>query len=247
MQLALLQYAFALAVLVYASISDFKSREVSNWVWVTAYPAGFAMTIVALALGTLSLEPAVFSAAISLILGFVLLHFGFYGGADAKALILVALTLPAYPTAFKPHVGNVAFPPVLAIFMNSTILSMSYPLSVFALNVRDVLKGKKIFEGINAMTREKILILFTTRKVSLDRLDKSLAYFPSETVVTQDGKLTRKFLHFIKAETDLSPYVKNLKEHQELFKNGILATPTIPFIIFFTLALAIMPLSNLVI
>ena len=247
MQLALLQYAFALAVLVYASISDFKSREVSNWVWVTAYPAGLAITIVAFASGTLSLETAIFSVCISSALGFVLLYFGFYGGADAKALIFVALTAPAYPMAFKPPFGNPAFPPVLTMFLNSAILSMAYPVSVFLLNVRDALKGKKIFEGITATTREKVLILFTARKVSLDKLEKSLAYFPSETLVTQDGKLTRKLLHFIKAETDLSPYIENLKEHQELFQNGVLATPTIPFIIFFTLTLAIMPFSNLVI
>jgi len=247
LQLALLQYAFALAVLVYASISDFKSREVSNWVWVTAYPAGLAMTIVAFASGTLGLETAIFSVGISLALGFVLLYFGFYGGADAKALVFVALTAPAYPMTFKPPFGNPAFPPVLTMFLNSAILSMVYPLSVFLLNVRDALKGKKIFEGINLTAREKILILFTARKVTLDRLGKSLAYFPSETIVTQDGKSTRKTLHFIKAETDLSPYIKNLKDHRELFQNGVLATPTIPFIIFFTLALAIMPFSNLVI
>lgn len=247
MQLAPLQYAFALAVLVYASISDFKSREVSNWVWIMAYPAGLTMTTIALASGTLSLETAIFSVGISLALGFILLYLGLYGGADAKALILVALTLPAYPLAFKPPFGNLAFPPVLTIFLNSIVFSMIYPLSVFLLNVRDALKGKKIFEGINLTAHEKVLILFTERKVSLDRLGKSLAYFPSETVVTQNGKLTRKTLHFIKAETDLSPYIENLKEHSELFQNGVLATPTIPFIIFFTLALAIMPFSNLVI
>lgn len=243
MQLALLQYVFALAVLAYASISDFKSREVSNWVWATAYPMALAMTIAAFALGTLSLETVILSVGTALALGFVLFYFGFYGGADAKALIFVALTLPAYPAAFKPPLGNTAFPPALTMFLNSTILSMIYPLAVFALNVRDVLKGKKILQEINATTHEKILLLFTARKVSLDKLDKNLTYFPSETIVTQNGKLTRKPLHFIKAEADLSPYIINLKDHKDLFKNGVLATPTIPFIIFFTLALATIPFS----
>lgn len=241
--LALLQYAFALAVLIYASIFDFKNREVSNWVWVLAYPTGFALTIAAVATEVLTAETVILSVGVSLLLGFVLLYFGFYGGADAKALIFVALTFPAYPTAL---LGGTVLPPVLTMFCNSVLLSLIYPLTVFASNVKDVLRGKKMFEGINVTSREKVLLLFTAKKVSLDKLDKSLAYFPSEMVVNQDGKLTRKLLHFIKAETDLSPYLANLKENRELYKNGVLATPTMPFIIFFTLTLILMPLGNLI-
>jgi Flp pilus assembly protein protease CpaA len=244
LQLSLLQYAFALGVLAYASICDLKTREVSNWVWVLAYPTGFALTLVAVATAALNVETVILSVGISLVLGFVLLYFGFYGGADAKALIFVALTFPAYPTAFKALLGDAALPPVLTMFCNSLLLSLIYPLSIFTLNVRDFLRGKKMFEGINVTLREKVLLLFTARKIGLDRLEKSLDYFPSETVVMQDGKLTRKLLHFIKAETDLSPYITNLKENPELFKKGMLATPTIPFIIFFAIALALIPLGN---
>jgi Flp pilus assembly protein protease CpaA len=247
LQLALLQYAFALGVIAYASIFDLSIREVSNWVWVLAYPTGFMLTAVSVATDALNMQTASLSIGVSLVLGLVLLYFGFYGGADVKALIFVALTLPAYPTAFKLLLGDAALPPVITMFCNSVILSIIYPLTIFALNVKDVLKGKKLFEGITVTTREKILLLFTARKIRLDELDKSLAYFPSETVVKQDGKLTRKLLHFIKAETDLSPYLTNLKENSELYKNGVLASPTMPFIIFFTLALAIMPLGNLAI
>lgn len=246
LQLSLLQYAFALGVLAYASICDLKTREVSNWVWVLAYPTGFALTIAAVATDALNVEPVILSVGISLVLGFVLLYFGFYGGADAKALIFVALTFPAYPTAFKPFLGGTALPPVLTMFCNSVLLSLIYPLTIFTLNAKDVFRGKKMFEGINVTSREKALLLFTAKKVSLDKLDKSLAYFPSEMVVKQDGKLTRKLLHFIKAETDLSPYLANLKENRELYKNGVLATPTMPFIIFFVLALALVPLGNLI-
>lgn len=247
MTLALLQFAFALAVLTYASVLDFKSREVSNWVWAMAYPAGCGLTIATLATEALSIEPVILSLGVSIALSFVLLYFGFYGGADAKALIFVALTIPAYPAGLKPPLGDIALPPVLTMFCNSVFLSMIYPLSVFALNVRDVLKGKKMFEGINVNAREKVLLLFAARKVGLDRIERDLAYFPSETVVTRDGKLKRKLLRFIKAETDLSQYISNLKENQELFKNGVLATPTMPFIIFFTTGLAIAPMGNLVV
>lgn len=246
LQLSLLQYAFALGVLAYASICDLKTREVSNWVWVLAYPAGFALTLAAVATAALNVETAILSVGISLVLGFVLLYFGFYGGADAKALIFVALTFPTYPTAFNPLLGDTVLPPVLMMFCNSVLLSLIYPLSVFTLNVKDALRGKKMFEGINVTSREKVLLLFTARKIDLGKLDKSLAYFPSETVVKQNGKLTRKPLHFIKAEADLSPYLATLTENRELYKKGVLATPTMPYLIFFTLALALIPVGNLI-
>ena len=232
--------------MAYASICDLKTREVSNWVWVLAYPTGFALTLVAVATDALNLETVILSAGISLVLGFALLYFGFYGGADAKALIFIALTFPTYPTAFKPLPGDIAFPTVLTMFFNSVLLSLIYPLTVFALNVKDALRGKKMFEGINATLREKALLLFTARKIGLDKLDKSLAYFPSETIVKQDGKLTRKPLHFIKAEADLSPYLSTLKENRELYKKGVLATPTMPYMIFLALALVLIPLGNLI-
>ena len=246
LQLSLLQYAFALGVLAYASICDLKTREVSNWVWVLAYPTGFALTLVAIPTNALNVETVILSVGTSLVLGFVLLYFGFYGGADAKALIFVALTFPEYPTAFNPLLGDTALPPVLTMFCNSVILSMLYPLTVFALNVKDILKGKTLFEGITASLSEKILLLFTTRKVSLSKLDKSLNYFPAETVVKNDGLLTRKPLHFIKAEADTSSYTVTLKENQELYSDGVLASPTLPFIIFFGLALALLPIGNIV-
>ena len=246
LQLSLLQYAFALGVLAYASICDLKTREVSNWVWVLAYPAGFALTIAAVATEILTVETVILSVGVSLLLGSVLLYFGLYGGADAKALIFVALTFPAYPTAFNPLLSNAALPPVITMFCNSVLLSLIYPITIFALNVKDILKGKRLFEGIKASLHEKILLLFTTRKVNLSKLDKSLNYFPAETVVKNDGLLTRKPLHFIKAEADLSSYTVTLKENRELYADGVLASPTLPFIIFFALALALLSIGNIV-
>jgi len=244
LQLSLLQYAFALGVLAYASICDLKTREVSNRVWVLAYPAGFALTLAAVATDALNMETVILSVGVSLVLGFVLLYFGFYGGADAKALIFVALTVPAYPTAFNTLLGDTALPPVLTIFCNSVLLSMICPLTVLALNFRDILKGKKLFEGIKASTGERVLLLFTTRKIRLDKLGKDLTYLPAETVEDHDGKLTRKPFHFIKAEEDISPYIATLQKNRDLYMDGVLASPTIPFIVFFVLAVVLLPLGN---
>jgi hypothetical protein len=49
----------------------------------------------------------------------------------------------------------------------------------------------------------------------------------------------------MKAETDTTKHLNNMKTHNHLYKKGILASPTIPTIAFFTIALAITPLGNL--
>ncbi|MCL2172369.1 MAG: hypothetical protein FWB84_01790 [Candidatus Bathyarchaeota archaeon] len=100
-----------------------------------------------------------------------------------------------------------------------------------------------MFDGIKLTLRQKVLLLFTARYISLTQLE-SLRYFPAETVVLQEknGEPTRKLLHFVKAETNLQKCLDKLKEHSELYQNGVLASPTIPTMIFFTIALTIVPL-----
>jgi hypothetical protein len=49
----------------------------------------------------------------------------------------------------------------------------------------------------------------------------------------------------MKAETDTTKYLNNLNAHKHLYKKGVLASPTIPTIVFFTTALAITLVGNL--
>jgi Flp pilus assembly protein protease CpaA len=240
-------FGFVLGVLAYVSVLDLRKREVSNWVWLFTYPIGCAMTFTGWALNVLDVEAVLVSFLISMVLGVVLLCVGFYGGADVKALVFVGLTLPTLPVVFSPVLGVPALPLILVVFCNSTLLSMVWPLSIFILNLKDSLRGKVLFEGIKLSMREKVLLLFTTRRIPIEELEKkNLRYFPAEEVALQeDGKPVRKLLHLMKAETNPSKYVNNLKEHKELCNKGVLASPTIPSITFFTIALATAPIGTL--
>jgi len=240
-------FGFVLGVLAYVSVLDLRKRAVSNWVWLFTYPIGCAMTLMGVVFNLLDVETVLVSFFVSMVLGVVLLCVGFYGGADVKALVFVGLTLPMLPDVFSPVLSVPALPLVLVVFCNSAILSLVWPLSIFILNLKDSLQGKSLFEGIKLSMREKVLLLFTARRISLEELEKKrLRHFPAETVVLQeDGKPTRKLLHLMKAETNTSKYVNNLKEHKELCKKGVLVSPTIPSITFFTIALATAPTGPL--
>ena len=245
-----ISFGFVLGVLAYVSVLDLRKREVSNWVWLLAYPIGCTMTLMGWALNLLDTEVVLVSFLASMVLGVVLLYVGFYGGADVKALVFIGLTVPTIPHTLNPALGLSTIPVVLTVFCISSILSLIWPLSIFSLNLKDLFKGKTMFEGINLTIRQKILLLFTARLIPVDKLE-SLRYFPSETVMViqkeeDQGKPARKLLRFVKAEADLKKYTDNLKDHRELYQKGVLASPTIPTVVFFTLALAIAPLGNFV-
>ncbi|MDR2719468.1 MAG: prepilin peptidase, partial [Nitrososphaerota archaeon] len=198
-------FVFTLSVLTYASVFDLKKRKVSNWVWLFAYPIGCIMALTKLAVSLLDVQAVFVSLGVSMVLGFVLFCSGFYGGADVKALVFMGLTVPTIPHTFNMTLGFSALPVVLAVFCISTILSLIWPLSIFTLNLKDLLiKKVSMFDGIKLTIRQKVLLLFTARYISLTQLE-SLRYFPAETVVLQEknGEPTRKLLHFVKAETNL--------------------------------------------
>ena len=107
-----------LGFLVYASWCDYKTREVSNKVWVIFGPLALLLTGVQILL--FSSQPVqmvtfyVLSFAITSGLAITIFYVGGFGGADAKALMCIALALPVYPEHLMSHsVGFVSplFPP----------------------------------------------------------------------------------------------------------------------------------------
>ena len=90
----------SLGVLFYSSWSDYKTREVSNRVWVIYAPIALGLTLAELFL----FEPSkllFFGISVGVTVGLALLLFyaGGFGGADSKALMCIALALPFAPLA----------------------------------------------------------------------------------------------------------------------------------------------------
>jgi hypothetical protein len=227
-------------------VHDVKERQVSNKVWLLAYPTGIIITLTQVTLGLIDGTVVLVSVLIGVFLGVSLFWSGYYGGADLKALLFIALTTPTIPVILSnpiPHIP--ALPLILTMFCNSVLLSLIWPLTLFALNLKDTLKGKRMFEGIQLTLPQKTGLFFTSRLTPIEKIG-GLRYFPSEQIVIQEeGQPIRKPLRFVKAETDLSKYINNLNTYKHLYKKGVLASPTIPTLIFFTIALAIAPLGNL--
>ena len=101
-----------LSFLIYASWSDYKTREVSNKVWVTFGPVALALT--GLQFLVFSTQPFeliityISSFAITSGLALAVFYVGGFGGADAKAFMCIALALPIYPHSLLVPAGFVS-------------------------------------------------------------------------------------------------------------------------------------------
>jgi preflagellin peptidase FlaK len=142
----------AVPVLGWAAWRDLRTRRVPNRTW---------LPLLALALVTLVWDarlvaagPAyglsVFLVRLGLSVGLLVpLAYGFwrlgaFGGADAKAFMLLALLFPAYPVYYLPGVALPLVRTVLGVFSltvltDTVLLGLAYPL---ALGSRNLLAGR---------------------------------------------------------------------------------------------------------
>jgi len=240
----LLGYALALAVLAYASYSDVKTREVSDLVWLIGCPAGLALSLHGVSAGGISATALLLSTALSACLAALFFRLGLFGGADALALVFTGLTVPAYPDGL-PLLEDPLPLPSFAALCNAALLSLAWPLAVFALNVADVLRGKNPFRDVEVDFWGALALMFTARRVSLERLASGLHYFPAERLLERDGRLIRVPAYFVKAEADVAAMTGKMLEHRELYADGALASPTLPMVAFLAAGLALTLVGNL--
>lgn len=147
---------FAIPVFGWVAWRDYRTRRVPNRLW---YPLAFLGIVLLLWDGwrvvggpayearALFIRTAV-SVGIVIPLAYGLWWFGGFGGADAKAFMVLALLFPTYP---RYHVGGVTVPLEsttlgvfsLTILTNTVLIGLLYPV---VLTVRNGLAGR--FSGV---------------------------------------------------------------------------------------------------
>ena len=244
-----LKICVVLPSLIYASWSDYKTREVSNNVWVVFAPPAFALTFAELLLFDFSALPY-FGLCFALTSAFAIILFyaGGFGGADAKALMCLALALPFYPQEiFSPFSGEVS--PFMRMFLPLTVFSNAVVLAaltaVFIL-IHNLLwrwkTGKPLFEGEqkSEFMAKKVLVLLTGYKVSIEEVKAKWHLYPLEDVEKTDNGIKRKLVVFPKDE-GRNAMVERLEEAVKsgAIQEKVWATPGLPMLIFMTAGLII--------
>jgi archaeal preflagellin peptidase FlaK len=240
------QITLTVIVLLYASYRDYKTREVSDRVWIVYGPIALALSLANFLLYAPS-ELPFFGLSVGVTIGFSLLLFytSGFGGADAKAFWCIALSLPFFPP-YKPLIlaglsplAQTIFP--ITILTNSAIVAASSGIFLFLWNVvKRSSTGKPFFEGslAKASVGKKIVVLVTGIKFPLSTLKAKWHVYPLEDVEAVEGELKRKLMVFPKDE-GRDQVVERLAKASEEGKidSRVWATPGLPMLIFVTVGL----------
>lgn len=238
-----------LLFLLYASRSDYRTREVSNTVWIMFAPLAFALTFTGIYLDEFS-QLSFYGMCFGLTAAFaiVLFYSGGFGGADAKALMCLALAMPFHPeNLFTPifrqisPIQQIFFP--ITVFSNSVLLAAATAIYMFVRNMFWRQRtGRKLFEGKHEDESfgRKLLVLATGYRVSVDKLKEKWHLYPLENVEDTEDGLKRKLILLPKDE-GRDATVERLGKAVETGKieNAVWATPGLPMLIFITIGLIV--------
>ena len=183
-------------ILGYASYSDIKTRRAANYLWVIMGVGGVILLLLQYIL--IGFDNPFYILFIPLMIGFIYLLFQLrlvFGGADAKALMALAILVPLQPMIYHLPIWEVAtftFPGSWIIFSNSVILFLFIPLSLFVYNLikRDI-AFPQVFLGYQMSVAEaKTKFVWPLEKI-LDG-KRVFSYRPSTFEIEKDIKLFEK-------------------------------------------------------
>ena len=131
-------------VLSYASYTDIKTRRAPNILWIIMGVLGAVFLIANYFLMDLSGQMFyLLFIPIMIVLMYVLFQLGIiFGGADAKAIMALAILVPFTPIIYQFPLTYSLMPTSWVIFSNSVVIFLLLPLSLFIYNL---IKGNRMF------------------------------------------------------------------------------------------------------
>lgn len=138
---------------------DLKSREVDDRLWMLFVGAGLVLYAWEYVSGaTADVQMILVSVSLTAAIAIVLYRCGFFGGADAKALVAVSVILPVY----FPLMSFFYVHPVtgITVLTNAVLFAMVVPLYNALSNLVRLASGERIFEGFDEPAWKKALACF---------------------------------------------------------------------------------------
>ena len=239
--------ALSFGALVVASVSDLKTREVSDRVWLVYGPLAVILFLARIATSPVDAPILLVSAIATVVVAFLLFQFGVMGGADSKALMCIGLALPVAPAVvtalWQPPFVFYPFP--IAILVNSFLLSIGLAIFIFFRNLARGMSSKGLFRGFEKESiLRKLMILFTSYKTSFNLLQSRVYLYPAEQVEVSESSPVRHFRIVANAEEDREKLISGLEGYKEqgLYSDGVWVTPGLPHLVFVTASLGVVVL-----
>ncbi|MEM2910219.1 MAG: prepilin peptidase [Nitrososphaerota archaeon] len=210
-----IRIVLVLVMMCYASYSDLRFREVSDKLWIVFGSIGVIITTYDFVMAGLSEYTflGLISIGVSTAVSFGLYYAKLYGGADAKALMVISVTMPLYWPAAAIHPFT-----ALHSFMNGLLISAALPISFLIYNIVRIIKGDRIFEGLEHEPALRKALACFLGTLCYDAKMKKF-WMPMESVL--DGRRRFMFNIFV----DVEPQID---------RDRAWLTPGIPLLAFIT-------------
>jgi preflagellin peptidase FlaK len=241
--LQLLAIAVTCFFFIVGSILDLKTREVDDRVWLAYAPIGLVLTTATVLLDQSRIILTIASAAVACVLAVALFYFGLFGGADAKAIMCLGVSMPLVPTGFPSLLGyaHPFFPiPVLVTgFICSALLAVWFGLKNLLAYSR---LGSVMFQGLERESRwRKAVAMISGYRTGISRLRTVFYLYPMEEIVEAQDGARRSFKLFVGAEADRDKLVSEFSNaYSKLNLEGqVWVTPGLPLLVFITIGLVL--------
>jgi len=221
-------------VLLYACRCDWRTRRVRNQVWYPLLGAGVVLALLDWGQGDTYL-PAdlLLSMAFTTVFAYLLFRLRLFGGADAKALMVLSVVLPQYPLFF---IGGTTLPlldlhlgllPLFAFttLTNAVLLTAVLPIGLFLQNIA---------RHGPAGLRGKLGLALLGYPLHVDRLPRRHVGLLHTYENDGDGVRVRFSRHSEEVDRAVAGRLKKWHE-QGLIPAEIWVTPQLPFIIPLTI------------
>ncbi len=227
--LDVLKIFFCMPFLLYACYSDIKKRSVANNVWLVMLAGSIFFISYEFSLyKELTLQPLLISAGFIFILTYILFQIGAFGGADAKALIVLSLTIPTYPDLHALGYALSLNKPLYDIFAlsvlgNAALLTIVVPIGLVAYNIAKM--------GLHIDNPAYVFMGYKTKISGL--AGKHIRLIQGFEMV--NGRVQSHFMWGgVEINEEKIRELKNLSG-KGLIKDEIWVTPSLPFMIPITL------------
>ncbi|MGA8904586.1 MAG: A24 family peptidase C-terminal domain-containing protein [Candidatus Bathyarchaeia archaeon] len=235
--------SITLVILTVASICDIRTREVPDKVWLIYGPAGLALTVYRTYVDPSQMLFTALSIGFSILLAFGLVFFGVSGGADAKGLICLSLTLPLPPAILSPLLGYVfPFFPIVVV-VTGYFCTLSVVVWLLAKNLVLLTRLRSgMFKGLEGEpTWKKALAFITGFPTSVRQLQSTFYLFPMEKVVDDQDGAHRTFQLYSNADVDREPVLTEfINSMRKVGSPDIVwVSPGLPLLVFILIAVII--------
>ncbi|MEM1515041.1 MAG: A24 family peptidase C-terminal domain-containing protein [Candidatus Bathyarchaeia archaeon] len=245
-----IRISVCLLFLLIASIYDIKNRKVSDIIWIIFAPLGLTLTLISMfsvGWGLEILLTWILTFMITFVISIALFYLGLFGGADAKALMCLAIAMPYQPSLsrniminlYLKHSIDFLMPPPISTFNNAVLLATLSILPIIIRNLADYIRDKRIFEGLEHESLFiKVLAFMTGYRVDVNKLHSRKHHYllMEEFVKRENGSVGRK----LKIFSRLPPGERLFKvELPADFHGKVWVTFGLPFIVFITLGFLI--------